>query len=92
MSRHIDCANDAPLSTSCDDVGVQSSPFGLTAEICTPPLPFVRFFFKRNVSIGGVVITKTPQVGQVIVQINEIETRDTDSIYLLQVDQLMLEQ
>jgi len=47
------------------------------------PLLFVGLFFKWDISVGGVVIAEAPKVGQIVAEIDEIETRDPVSIYLL---------
>jgi hypothetical protein len=54
--------------------------------------PFVSFHFKGNIPVGGVVIAQVPEVGQVVAEIDEIETRDPVSIYLLLVNQFVPEQ
>jgi hypothetical protein len=54
--------------------------------------PFVSFLFKGNIPVGGVVIPQAPEVGQVIAEIDEIETRDPISIYLLLMNQFVPEQ
>jgi hypothetical protein len=56
------------------------------------PLLFVGLFFKWDISVSGVVIAEAPKVGQIVAEIDEIETRDPVSIYLLLVNQLVPEQ
>ena len=65
---------------------------GTLRSVSLFPFPLVGFSFKWNISIGGVVIAQAAQVSQVVAEIDEIETRDPVSIYLLLMYQLVPEQ
>jgi hypothetical protein len=41
FALRIDCAKDVPLSTSRDDIGINSRPHGLTTGISTAPVLLV---------------------------------------------------
>jgi hypothetical protein len=47
------------------------------------PFQFAGLSFKSYMTIGGIVIAHAPKVGQVVTKIDEIETENSVSIYLL---------
>jgi len=47
------------------------------------PFRFASFSFKSYMTIGGIVIAHAPKVGQVVTKIDEIETENSVSIYLI---------
>ena len=67
---------------------LKSADCGPNLSALTDPLePFqlASLPFKSYMPIGSIVIAQAPKVGQVVAKIDEIETGNSVSIYLLQV-------
>jgi hypothetical protein len=41
LAQHIDCAEDRPFPTGCNDVAFLASPLDLATDVSTTPVPLI---------------------------------------------------